>query len=107
MSFRVLVDDKFHYMDETQRYTKGEYVTYAEALAVCKRIVEECLKERYKPGITAEVLYRYHTMFGDDPFIVEDSDSPKAPAGFSAWDYAKARCEVLCSRQPQQSRQEG
>jgi hypothetical protein len=78
-----------------------------EALSVCKRIVEACLKEGCKPGITAEGLYRYYTMFGDDPFIAEDSKSPDASAGFSAWDHANARCEELCPRQPDESSQDG
>ena len=71
MGYRVLVDDNYHYMDQGQRYTQ-EDVMYAEALSVCQRIVEECLKEGYKPGITASALYGYYTMFGDDPFIVGD-----------------------------------
>ena len=56
MSHRVLVDDNYHYMDESQRWTQGEYATYAEALSVSKRIVEESLKEGYKPGITAAAI---------------------------------------------------
>ena len=106
MSYRVLVDDNYHYMDESERWTLGEYATYAEALAACKRLVDDCLEEGYAPGKTAEALYRYYTMFGDDPFIVELSDSPDTSPGFSAWTYAKARSEELCSRPPQWSRQE-
>jgi hypothetical protein len=102
MSFRVLVDDNYHYMDTTERWTLGEYATYAEALAACKRLVDQCLEEGYTPGKTAEALYGYYTMFGDDPFIVEISGSPGTSAGFSAWDYAKARCEELCSRPPEE-----
>ena len=107
MSFRVLVDDNYHYMDESQRWTQGEYATYTEALAACKRLVDLCLEAGYKAGKTPEALYGYHTMFGDDPFIVEIADSPDTSPGFSAWDHAKARCEELCSRPPQQARLEG
>jgi len=97
MSYRVLVDDNYHYMDESQRWTQGEYATCAEALAACKRLVGDCLEEGCAPGKTAEALYGYYTMFGDDPFIVEISDSPDTSPGFSAWTYAKARCEEICS----------
>jgi hypothetical protein len=105
MSYRVLVDDNYHYMDTTQRWTLGEYATYAEAVAACQRLVDAYLKEGYAPGKTAEALYGYYTMFGDDPFIVEVSDSPDTAAGFSAWTYAKARCGELCSRPPEASHQ--
>jgi hypothetical protein len=103
MSFRVLVDDNYHYMDESQRWTLGEYPTYAEALAACKQVVDQCLEEGYTPGKTAETLYGYYTMFGDDPFIVAVSDSPDTSAGFSAWTYAKSRCQELCSRPPEEA----
>ena len=102
MSYRVLVDDNYHYMDESERWALGEYATYAQALAACQRLVDACLEEGYAPGKTAEALYGYYTMFGDDPFIVELSDSPDTSSGFSAWTYARARCEELCSRPPQE-----
>ena len=104
MSYRVLVDDNYHYMDESERWTLGEYATYAEALAACKRLVDNCLTEAYVSGMPAQKLYFYYTMFGDDPFIVERSDSPDTSPGFSAWTYAKARCEELCSRPPNEIR---
>jgi hypothetical protein len=37
-------------------------------------------------------------IFGKEPFIVEDPESPDTSQGFSALDYAKARCEQMCSR---------
>jgi len=107
MGFRALVDDNYHYKDTAERWMLGEYATYAEALAFCKRLVDQCLEEGYAPGKTAEALYGYYTMFGDDPFIVEASDSPDAAAGFSAWTYAKARSEDLCARPPDGVRQDG
>ena len=62
MSYRVLVDDNYHYMDESQRWTQGEYATYTEALAACKRLVDLCLEEGYAPGKTPEALYGYYTF---------------------------------------------
>ena len=98
MTWQVLVDDNFHYMDESQRYVKGEYPTYAEALDVCKEIVDRCLRDEYVPGMSASALYFRYTMFGDDPFIVDRSESPGASGHFSAWDYAKVRCGELCAQ---------
>jgi hypothetical protein len=37
-------------------------------------------------------------MFGEDPFIAGRAESPDHSAGFSAWDYAKARCDELCAQ---------
>jgi hypothetical protein len=60
--YRVYVDDNFNYMDEDKRYQSGEFDTEEEAVAACKRIVDEYLRSAYKPGMTADVLYdRYRS----------------------------------------------
>jgi hypothetical protein len=93
MPYTVMVDDNFHYQDESERYEQGTYATLDEAIAVCKRIVDEDLASHLKPGITADQLYDLYVMFDRDPFILGASPSGSVP--FSAWDYAKERCEVL------------
>jgi hypothetical protein len=98
MNYHVLVDDIFCSTDKSHRYTKGEYSTYAEALAVCREMVDRFLRHECAPGMPASALYLRYMMFGKDPFIVEHSEAPDTSPGFSAWDYAKARCEELCSR---------
>ena len=85
---KVFVDDHFHYQDEEHRYEHGEFDNPDEAVAVCKQIVDGCLEHMLKPGMTAEALFELYAMFGEDPFVVPDN-------AFSAWDYAKERCEVL------------
>jgi hypothetical protein len=90
---KVFVDDHFHYQDEDHRYEHGEFDSPDEAVAACKRIVEECLEHMLKPNMTAEALFELYAMFGEDPFVI--------PAhAFSAWDYAKERCEVLTQVPP-------
>ena len=96
MSYHVLVDDTFCSMDQSHRYTKGEYETYGEALAVCREIVDRFLRHECASGAPASAVYFRYMMFGKEPSIVEHSESPDR-AGFSARDYAKARCEELCS----------
>ena len=49
--------------------------------------------KEHRPGMTAEQLYDRYTDFGRDPFL--RSDDPKAPT-FSAWTYAKQRCQETC-----------
>jgi hypothetical protein len=97
MSYRVMVDDNFHYMDKSRRYLKGEYAAYAEALAMCREIVDQFLRCEYVSGMPASALYFRYMMFGEDPFIVDRSGPPDPSPGFSAWDYAKVRCQELCA----------
>lgn len=92
LPFKVCVDDNFHYMDESERTTEGSFATLEEAVAVCKQIVDSFLRDNFKPGISARDLYEKYTMFGDDPFILSEFGD----GGFSAWHYAKERCEQLC-----------
>ena len=96
MAYKVLVDDNYHYMDESKRYELGEFHSYEEAVAALKRIVDEYLLASHKPGMTAQQLCDGYTGFGEDPFIVAVSPSSNIEPKFSAWDYAKERCEELC-----------
>jgi hypothetical protein len=50
-------------------------------------------------GMTAAAPYEQYEGFGDDPFIVP-VDPRDVPVAFSAWAYAKERCEVLASAKP-------
>ena len=94
MGYKVFVDDNFHYMDEDERYCAGEYPDAESALALCRRIVDECLESAYKPGMSAAELWNGYVDFGEDPFIL----SGEAPAvKFSAWDYARQRCALMCA----------
>ena len=94
-TFTVFVDDNFHYQDQDERYSAGEFGSYEEAVAECKRIVELSLQEglSQKGPMTADQLYSYYTSFGDDPFVTPGSTDHSR---FSAWDHAKERCKILC-----------
>ena len=94
MAYGVLIDDNFHYQDESERVTHGQFETVSEAIAACRIIVDEFLAGAFEPGMSAMTLYDLYTSFGDDPFVVCD-DPKAAPVGFSAWAYARERCEVL------------
>ena len=89
----VYVDDNFHHMNEEERCQSGEYATLEEAVSKCQRIVDDFLEDAQKPGMSPKELYDQYCMFGEDPFI-------RGPASdFSAWDYAKRRCDELCRNQ--------
>ena len=67
--YTVLVDDNFHYMDESERYEKGSYDTPEQALEACIKIVRRSLKDLYEEGITPAKLRTQWLLFGEDPFI--------------------------------------
>ena len=41
-------------------------------------------------------LYSLYTTFGEDPYIIPDHRA----ASFSAWEYARLRCDQLCAASP-------
>jgi hypothetical protein len=103
MPYVVMVNDNFHYMDESERYQAGEFPTAEEALARCRQIVDEYLDDAQKieENSTATALWQSYVMFGEDPFIVAKGAEPVT---FSAWAYARARCEEQCGGRIEDSR---
>ncbi len=96
MTYKVFIDDNFHYMDESERYALGEFRTRDAAIEASKKIVDEYLLSAQKPGISAQDLYGSYTLFGEDPFIIAEP-SRGGEILFSAWDYARRRCNELCN----------
>jgi hypothetical protein len=95
-SCKVLINDNAHYMDESERSEHGIFASADEAVAACKRIVDDDLESMWQPGTTAAALYRLYLSFGPDPFAVPiNPDDPSID--FSAWTYAKKRCQDLAS----------
>jgi hypothetical protein len=92
MKYRVLVDDNFHYMDESERYELGQFDTLEAAVAACKSVVDEFLVSTYRPGMTVAELLEQYAFFGEDPFVYTgDGTVP-----FSARDYASERVREIC-----------
>lgn len=89
----VKVDENSHYMDEESRWTLGEFDNYEDAEAACRKMVDDNLAEGFVPGMSARSLINYYRMWGDDPFIVAQVETPRQ---FSAWDYAKKRAAEMC-----------
>jgi len=97
MKYLVLVDDNFHYQDESERYELGEYPTLAAAVEAAQQLVDDFLIRAWIPGMTAEALYRAYNAFGEDPWIISIPEDG-GQIVFSAWDYAKKRAAELCLR---------
>lgn len=90
-AWTVYVDDNFHYMDEDERYIHGRFSRYEDAVAACKKIVDEVLQD--DPAKTSEDLYDSYVGFGEDPWI--KGPTPPGSEPFSARDYARQRCNEL------------
>jgi hypothetical protein len=98
LRYKVLIDDNFHFMDESHRYEFGAFTTADEAITACKYIVDRCLEHMFEPDTTAEALYEQYRNFGEDPFIMP-VDRNGVRVTFSSDEYAKAQCEVLARNQ--------
>jgi hypothetical protein len=97
--YKVMVDDNFHYMDEEERWELGAFATAGEALAACRKLVDESLIEEYRDGAMAEQLFDRYTSFGDEPFVVALDGAPKVD--FSARTYAEQRARELTAPGPE------
>jgi len=89
----VYVDDNYHIGDESERYKLGEFETREEALAACKRKVDEYFERIDKGKYSYGELWQGYMLYGEDPFISNDDKQP----AFSAWNYAKERCREYAS----------
>ncbi|MDP9075515.1 MAG: hypothetical protein M3N98_15385 [Actinomycetota bacterium] len=94
LRYTVFVDDNFHYMDPDERYRQGDYDDYELAVTVCKQIVERSLLHQFVSGMKAEELWSRYKSFGEDPFVRPPPPAPMEP--FSAWTYARHRCQEIC-----------
>ena len=98
--YSVMIDDNFHYMDEQHRLHFGMFSTAEEAVAACRKIVDDWLESHKKSGMTAEDLYEHYVAFGEDPFVAPTDDATavdKTRWSFGAWAYAKERAKLLCT----------
>jgi hypothetical protein len=91
--FQVMVDDNFHYMDESERFAHGGFDSLEAAVDACRRMVDRDLGELHRPGMSGDELYRQYVSFGSDPYIV--GVGPDVP--FSAWDYAQERSRAIAA----------
>lgn len=95
MTYTVFVDDNFHRENESERYEYGEFDNLESAQAACRKIVDHFLLHSFEEGMTAQKLYEKYLASGEDPWI--SSPGKKCVEAFSAWDYAKSQCQVICS----------
>lgn len=59
MNYQIFIDDNFYYMDESKRIKGQTYRTASKAQAAAEQIVDDCLKQHYRNGISPEDLYDF------------------------------------------------
>ena len=90
-TYKVMVDQNSHYLDESERYSAGEFWRIDGAIEAAKKIVDRSLAELSAEGRTSDEIFEQYCLFGDDPFIVGfDGD-----LNFSAREYARDRCDDM------------
>jgi hypothetical protein len=87
--YTVYVDDNFHFGEESERYKLGDFETREEALAACRKKVDEYFEKLEKGKYSFKELWDGYKLYGEDPYISTDDNEER----FSAWDYAKQRCQ--------------
>ena len=88
-TFEVTVSDNYN----RETYSAGVFPSYKEAIAQCKKIVDEWLDHALKQNaeMTAAQLYKGYRQYGEDPWVAP----PRGAKRFSAWDYAREKCIEL------------
>jgi hypothetical protein len=93
--YQLVIEDNHHFQDESGRREGQIFTDVESALNSCRTMVNWYLEREYRPGMTAAKLYSQYTSFGDDPSIQVLYGTDER-AKFSAWNYAKQRCDELC-----------
>jgi hypothetical protein len=94
MTYRVFVEDNSQYMQTGMRKAAGSFPTAEEAIEAARQIVDKYLKSVHRPGMTSPKLFEDFKANGADPFITAEGANK---VEFSAWAYAKRRCDELCA----------
>ncbi len=91
--WKLLVNDNFN-SGETATVPVAAFDTVEETTAECRSRVDAWLETESVPGMSADQLFEHFVTFGEDPWILGGTLRDGVP--FSAWDYARERCHVIC-----------
>ena len=54
----------------------GEFATHDEAIAACRRMIDDFLAREHKAGMNAALLFGRYQRFGESPFIFGEPGHP-------------------------------
>ena len=75
----------------------GEFATHDEAIAACRRMIDDFLAREHKAGMNAALLFGRYQRFGESPFIFGEPGHTMDARGFNHLQYAKSRCDEICA----------
>jgi len=86
-------------LDDARTHVRqvGEFATQDEAVAACKRVIDEFLAREHKPGMTAVRLFSHYQNFGESPFIFGEAGHTMDARAFNHLQYARSRCDEICA----------
>ena len=86
-TYKVWIDDNFHFMDEDERVFHGEFDTPTQAIVACQKIVDANIESITEDETDPDKAYESYVCFGDDPWI--------QGIDFSAFEYAKLKIQEV------------
>ena len=86
-TYKVWIDDNFHFMNEDERVFHGEFDTPTQAIVACQKIVDANIESITENETDPDKAYESYTCFGDDPWI--------EGVEFSAFEYAKIKIQEV------------
>lgn len=98
MSYEVWVYENSSYMDPDAKWHAGTHATYAQALAACRSMVAEYMREEAGGARSAAEAIELYRSFGPDPAII--GEPPEGEERFSAWDYAESIARLRWQEEP-------
>lgn len=75
--YELVVDERCDDDEDGVYRVIGTFATYADAEAAVKDMVDDYLDGTDHTGMTSAQLFKYFTLYGDDPAILCDSLSPQ------------------------------
>ena len=86
-TYKVWIDDNFHFMDEDERVFHGDFDTPTQAIVACQKIVDANIESITENETDPDKAYESYVCFGDDPWI-EGVD-------FLAFEYTKKKIQEV------------
>ena len=86
-TYKVWIDDNFHFMNEDERGFHGEFDTPTQAIVACQKIVDANIESITENETDPDKAYESYTCFADDPWI--------EGVEFSAFEYAKIKIQEV------------
>ena len=66
-TYKVWIDDNFHFMNENERFFHGEFDTPTQSIVASQKIVDDNIESIKEQETDPDKAYERYVCFGDDP----------------------------------------